>query len=74
MREGYFNPKPVSHQYFQVVFGKVIEGMEFVTEIGRYSMDTSISLAHVCAENTATTRDKPNVDVVIVDSGEVGLF
>jgi len=54
------------------VFGKVIEGLDIVTEIGRYSMDTSISLAHVCAENTATTRDKPNVDVIIVDSGEVG--
>jgi cyclophilin family peptidyl-prolyl cis-trans isomerase len=57
---------------FQVVFGKVIEGMDIVTEIGGYPMNTSISVAHVCAENTATTRDKPNVDVVIVDSGEVG--
>ena len=46
--------------------------MDIVTEIGRYSMDTGISLAHVCAENTATTSDKPNVDVIIADSGEVG--
>jgi len=46
--------------------------MDIVTQIGRYSMYTSISLAHVCAEKTETTRDKPNVDVVIEDSGEVG--
>ena len=46
--------------------------MDVVRKIGRYSMDTSISLAHVCAENTPTTSDKPDVKVVIVDSGEVG--
>jgi len=40
-----------------VVFGKVIEGIDIVTEI----------------ENTATTRDKPNVDVVIADSGELPM-
>ena len=54
------------------MFGKVIEGLDIVTRIGRYSTDTSISLAHACAEQTATTRDKPDVDVIIEDSGEVG--
>jgi len=40
-----------------VVFGKVTEGMEIVTQI----------------ENTPATRDKPNVDVVIADSGELPM-
>jgi len=40
-----------------VVFGKVTEGMDIVTKI----------------ENTASTRDKPDVDVVIVDSGELPM-
>jgi len=40
-----------------VVFGKVVEGIDIVTEI----------------ENTATSGDKPNVDVVIVDSGELPM-
>lgn len=38
-----------------VVFGKVVEGMDVVKKI----------------ENTRTTRDKPNQDVVIAQCGEM---
>ena len=41
-----------------VVFGKVLEGMDVVTNI----------------ENTKTNRrDKPDVDIVIADSGELPI-
>lgn len=38
-----------------VVFGRVVEGMEIVRMV----------------ENTRTTRDKPNQDVVIAQCGEM---
>jgi len=38
-----------------VVFGKVVEGMDIVHKI----------------ENTPTTDDKPDVDVIIADCGEM---
>jgi len=46
--------------------------MNIVTEIGKYPMATNKFCGSLCTENTAATRDKPNVDVVIADSGEVG--
>jgi peptidyl-prolyl cis-trans isomerase B (cyclophilin B) len=40
-----------------VVFGKVLEGMDVVTKV----------------ENSPTRQDKPNVDIVIADSGELPM-
>lgn len=58
----------------QVVFGKVLEGMDVVTRIGTCFQTAQIIRHEFLSENVGKDRsDRPLEDVIIVDSGEVSL-
>lgn len=59
-----------------VVFGKVLEGMGIVNQIGKFLISlvesaTLIVVIHSAEDVAKGTNDRPSEDVVIADCGEV---